>query len=116
MVLQRVHRDAQALGQGLRPQTLLLHDRRELHMAVAKALEREVGALERAEAPAADELSYHAYSAGAWAKAVSYGSRAGQRALSMHAPRAAVEHFGRSVEAAQKLGQRPALEVLRGRG
>src|SRR5579859_4083891 len=34
----------------------------------------------------------------------------------MHAPRAAVEHFGRAMDAAQKLGQSPPPEVIRGRG
>jgi DNA-binding CsgD family transcriptional regulator len=34
----------------------------------------------------------------------------------MHAPRAAVEHFGRAVEAAEKLGEAPSSAVLRGRG
>jgi DNA-binding CsgD family transcriptional regulator/tetratricopeptide (TPR) repeat protein len=88
---------------------LLGRERRGLHTDV-------LAALEQTEAPAVEELAYHAYSAGEWTRAVSYGAQAGRRALSMHAPRAAVEHFGRSLEAAQKLGQPAAAEVLRGRG
>jgi tetratricopeptide (TPR) repeat protein len=92
---------------------LLGRERRALHMDVLGALE-QLG--EDTGTPAWEELSYHAYAAGAWAKTITYASQAGQRALRMHAPRAAIEHFGRAVEAAQKLGQSPAPEVLRGRG
>jgi DNA-binding CsgD family transcriptional regulator len=88
---------------------LLGRERRGLHGDV-------LAALEQTEAPAVEELAYHAYSAGEWPRAVSYGAQAGQRALSMHAPRAAGEHFGHAVEAAQKLAQPTSPEVFRGRG
>jgi DNA-binding CsgD family transcriptional regulator/Flp pilus assembly protein TadD len=88
---------------------LLGRERRGLHADV-------LAALEQADRPVAEELSYHAYAAGTWSKAVRYGAQAGQHALSLHAPRAALEQFGRSLEATQKLGEPPAPEVLRGRG
>ncbi len=88
---------------------LLGRERRGLHADV-------LAALEQTEAATAEELSYHAYAAGAWPKAVRYGAQAGQHALSLHAPRAAVEQFRRSIEAAQRLGEPPAPELLRGRG
>ena len=88
---------------------LLGRERRALHTDVLTALEQ-------ADAPSAEELSYHAYAAGAWPKAIRSGAQAGQRALAMHAPRAAIEHFGRSIEAAQRLGQSADAAVLRGRG
>jgi DNA-binding CsgD family transcriptional regulator/tetratricopeptide (TPR) repeat protein len=88
---------------------LLGRERRSLHADV-------LAALEPTEAPAVEELAYHAYSAGEWPKAISYAAQAGQRALGMHAPRAAVEQFGRAVAAALKLGLPSAPEVLRGRG
>jgi DNA-binding CsgD family transcriptional regulator len=88
---------------------LLGRERRGLHTDV-------LAALEQTEAAAVEELAYHAYCAGEWPKAVSYASQAGQRALGMHAPRAAVEQFGRSIEAAMKLGQPSAPEAFRGRG
>ena len=69
-----------------------------------------------AGAAALEELSYHAYSAGVWPKTLTYGTQAGQRALRMHAPRAAIEHFERAIEAAEKLGQPPDAAVLRERG
>jgi DNA-binding NarL/FixJ family response regulator len=88
---------------------LLGRERRGLHADV-------LAALEELDAPAAEELSYHAYAAGAWSKAVMYGAQAGQHALGLHAPRAALEQFRRSVDAAQNLGEPAAGEVLRGRG
>ena len=63
-----------------------------------------------------EELSYHAHAAADWAKAARYARVAGDRALTMHAPRAAAEHFARAVESAEKLGQVPTVEVVRGRG
>lgn len=87
---------------------LLGRERRGLHTDV-------LAALEQTEAPALEELSYHAYSAGVWEKTLTYAAHAGLRAVSMHAPRAAIEHFGRAMDAAEKLGQSPPPEVLRGR-
>ena len=69
---------------------LLGRERRALHTDVLRALE-QVG--EHAGAPAWEELSYHSFAAGAWAKTSTYASEAGQRALGMHAPRAALEPF-----------------------
>jgi DNA-binding CsgD family transcriptional regulator len=92
---------------------LLGRERRSLHADVFAALEQLA---DEAGVPALDELSYHAYSAGIWPKTLTYASQAGQRALRMHAPRAAIEHFERAVEAAEKLGQPPDPAVVRERG
>jgi tetratricopeptide (TPR) repeat protein len=62
-----------------------------------------------------EELSYHAHAAAEWVKAMKYARLAGDRALTMHAPRAAVEHFARAVEAAEHLAQSPDAEMLRAR-
>jgi DNA-binding CsgD family transcriptional regulator/tetratricopeptide (TPR) repeat protein len=92
---------------------LLGRERRALHAEVFAALEQLT---RQAVEVSYEELSYHAHAAAAWAKTVGYGSAAGERALLMHAPRAAVEHFARVVDAAEKLGQSPGPAVLRGRG
>jgi DNA-binding NarL/FixJ family response regulator len=92
---------------------LLGRERRSLHADVLAALEQLA---DEAGAPALDELSYHAYSAGKWPKALTYASQAGQRALRMHAPRAAIEHFERAIDAAEKLGRSPDPAVVRERG
>jgi len=92
---------------------LLGRERRALHAEVLAALEQLA---RRADEAPLEELAYHAHAAAAWAKAVGYASGAGERALLMHAPRAAVEHFAHAIEAAEKLGQSPGPDVLRGRG
>ena len=92
---------------------LLGRERRGLHRDVLNALEQLTSSGERVPS---EELSYHAYAAAEWAKAAIYARLAGERSLAMHAPRAAVEHFARAVDAAEHLGESPAAEVLRGRG
>jgi DNA-binding CsgD family transcriptional regulator len=91
---------------------LLGRERRNLHGEVLHALEElsASGAIEPSE-----ELSYHAHAAAEWAKAASYARLAGERSLTMHAPRAAVEHFTRAIDAAVHIGESPAAEVLRAR-
>jgi DNA-binding NarL/FixJ family response regulator len=92
---------------------LLGRERRALHAEVLAALEHLT---RQADEVPSEELSYHAHAAAAWAKTVAHASAAGERALLMHAPRAAVEHFAHAVEAAEKLGQSPSPDLLRGRG
>jgi DNA-binding CsgD family transcriptional regulator/tetratricopeptide (TPR) repeat protein len=92
---------------------LLGRERRALHAEVLAVLEQFV---DSGDPVASEELSYHAYAAGAWAKATTYASLAGDRALAMHAPRAAVEHFTRAVDAAEKLALAPNRQLFRGRG
>jgi predicted ATPase len=72
---------------------LLGRERRALHAEVLAALEQFV---DSGDTVPSEELSYHAHAAAAWTKAAMYASVAGHRVLTMHAPRAAVEHFGRA--------------------
>ncbi|HEX6547496.1 MAG TPA: AAA family ATPase [Candidatus Dormibacteraeota bacterium] len=92
---------------------LLGRERRALHRAVAAALAR-------LDAPDPDgrvaALAYHAYEAEDWAEALRYAQRAGELALALDAPHAAVEQFTRAVEAAGHLGQSPSAHLLRSRG
>lgn len=92
---------------------LLGRERRSLHAEILAALEQLAN---DAGASPLDELSYHAHSAGVWPKTLTYATQAGQRALRMHAPRAAIEHFERAIEAAEKMGQSPNPRVLHERG
>jgi tetratricopeptide (TPR) repeat protein/DNA-binding CsgD family transcriptional regulator len=92
---------------------LLGPERRALHAEMLAVLEQFV---ESGDTVPSEELSYHAHAAGAWTKAAAYAGVAGHRALTMHAPRAAVEHFARAFDAAEKLNQPPNSEVVRGRG
>ncbi len=91
---------------------LLARERRALHARAGEALERtyEDSLDQRWMA-----LSYHFSEAQAWERALRYGLRAGDQAAALHHPAAAVEHFNRAIEAAERLGQRAPLEAWRGR-
>ncbi len=83
---------------------LLARERRTLHRRIADVLER-------ANDPADDahigDLAYHFSKATAWGQALTYARRAGERALALYAPRAALEHLMRAVEAAKYLPDAP---------
>lgn len=84
---------------------LLAHERKGLHRELAETIEHLAG--DALEAHLAD-LAYHHYGAGHWAQALTYGRRAGEAAQRLHAPRTAIEHFTRALEAAHRLtGPRP---------
>src|SRR5581483_8743037 len=51
-----------------------------------------------------------------WPQAMAYARRAGERAIALHAPRAAVEQLTCAAEAARRLGESPDLALLRARG
>ncbi|MBE7473757.1 MAG: AAA family ATPase [Anaerolineales bacterium] len=83
---------------------LLARERRPLHRLIADSLERlHAASPERVVA----DLAYHFYAAGAWEKALIYSQQAGERAQRLHAPRAAVEHYSRALEAAEALTPGP---------
>jgi DNA-binding CsgD family transcriptional regulator/tetratricopeptide (TPR) repeat protein len=78
---------------------LLTRERATLHRAVAEAAEQL-----DADAPNRhlDDLAYHFSQAKVWGKALAYAHQAGKRACRLHAPRAAVEHLTRALEAAEQ--------------
>lgn len=91
---------------------LLARERRMLHHTIAETLEHLAVAHVRESYLAA--LSYHYYQAEVWDKALIYGRRAGEKAYSLYAPNAAVEHFSRAIWAAQTMNL-PPLELYRAR-
>jgi DNA-binding CsgD family transcriptional regulator len=101
---------------------LLGRERQALHRVVAETLEAlDAGALDPSPkagtAAQAADLAYHFFCAGEWSKTLAYAQRAGQEAQRGYAPRAAVEHFTRALEAAQHLNQAlPLMPLYRGRG
>jgi predicted ATPase/DNA-binding CsgD family transcriptional regulator len=95
--------------------TLLARERRALHGTVAEALEAHYDAPSQREAHLAD-LAYHCYAAGAWAKALEYQQRAGERALALYAPGAAIEHLTHALEAADHLHVAPSSALYYARG
>jgi DNA-binding CsgD family transcriptional regulator len=92
---------------------LLARERRLLHRRVAETLE-QLGRARLEDAVA--DLAYHYAEAGLAEPALSYARRAGERALRMYAPHAALEHFNRAIDAEQQLGAPRDAELLRLRG
>jgi predicted ATPase len=91
---------------------VMLRERRAIHQTIGAALERLAGT--RLEAPAA-QLAYHFYQGGVWQKALECSQRAGQQAQALYAPREAITHFTRALDAAQQLGAASPYACLRGR-
>ncbi len=94
---------------------LLARERRTLHRALAEAIEQLYAATPMLDAHL-DDLAYHYFEAGVWSKAADYEQRAGEKALALYAPHAAIDHFSRALSALQRLsGTQPfALYRLRG--
>jgi DNA-binding CsgD family transcriptional regulator len=92
---------------------LLARERAALHRAVADALERQGGSPEAY----IESLAYHAYGARDWPRALAASARAADHALALHAPREALAHLDRALDAAQHAGVTPdaALRLSRGR-
>ncbi len=92
--------------------TLMQRERKAMHLAVGKAIERWAGSPGDAWAA---PLGYHFYHASAWQPAVEYSERAGEQAQALFAPREALTHFTRACDAARQLGIVPRRLSLRGR-
>jgi len=92
---------------------LLGRERQTLHRRVADALERVHA--DDADRHAAD-LGQHFHAAEAWEPALRYARRAGEQAQALNAPRAAVEHYNRALDAAERLGRSLPVDLLRARG
>ncbi|WP_069802192.1 helix-turn-helix transcriptional regulator [Thermogemmatispora onikobensis] len=92
---------------------MLVRECQLFHRALAEALERlEPARLEQR----LNDLALHCYEAGLWEKALDYARRAGERALALQTPRAALLHFSRALEAAAHLGQPAPARLWHGRG
>ncbi|MFN8533621.1 MAG: AAA family ATPase [Dehalococcoidia bacterium] len=89
---------------------LLVRERRGLHRTVAAAILAAGTTDENA-----GDLAYHFAEAEEWPAVLDWGARAGERALRLFAPVAAVTHFNLAVRAAEKLGTDPPAALLRSR-
>jgi len=92
---------------------LLARERRALHRSIAETMERIYADVLDEHL---DDLAYHFYAAGAWAKVLEYAQRAGEKAQRLYAPRTALEHFTHTLEAAHHLSLPPSPTVYRARG
>lgn len=93
---------------------LLARERQTLHHTIAQTIERLYPEAEPLEQQAAD-LAYHFYEAAVWDKALTYGQQAAERAQHLYAPGAAVDHYSRAIQAAQRLNLAPAAHLYRAR-
>ena len=94
---------------------LLARERRALHRRLAQALEQLFGGGPALDAHLAD-LAYHCFEGEEWEKAREYGQLAGEQALVLFAPRAAVEQLSWAVQAASHLSDPPPAALYRARG
>ncbi len=93
---------------------LLVRERLALHRTIAETMEQ---LYVDSPDPHLADLAYHFYEAGEWAKALVYAQRAGEKAQSLYAPRAAIEQFTHALEAARWLPERtPRPDLYRARG
>jgi len=94
---------------------LLAGERRVLHRTIAETIEARAFPSSVLDAQLVD-LAYHFFAGEVWAKAVEYGQRAGERALILYSPRAAIEHLTRTLEALKHLDRTSSVTVLQARG
>lgn len=94
-------------------ENLLIRERQTLHQALLDIFEKLPS--NQADLHLA-ELAYHAYQAQAWEAALRYGLRAGQHAIALHSPQAAIEHITHAVDATQHMGGEASWEMLMQRG
>jgi DNA-binding CsgD family transcriptional regulator/Tfp pilus assembly protein PilF len=105
-----------ALTQQAITASLLLRERQGLHRSLAETLERLFTASPTSRERYLEELAYHSSEAGMWEQALTYAQEAGEKALTLYAQRAAIDHFTRAVEAAHHLSQTPPASLYLARG
>jgi predicted ATPase/DNA-binding CsgD family transcriptional regulator len=94
---------------------LLARERRAVHHRLAKAIEQLFASPSALDAHLTD-LAYHCFQGEDWDKAREYGQRAGEQALTLFAPRAAVEQLSWAIQAASHLSDPPTYSLYRARG
>jgi tetratricopeptide (TPR) repeat protein len=92
---------------------LLARERIVLHQKIGEAIEQR--ATEFLD-PHIANLAYHFYQAEAWQKAMEYSQRAGEKAQTLYAPHAAIQHFNHALESALRLSLAPSSSAYRARG
>jgi DNA-binding NarL/FixJ family response regulator len=92
---------------------MLGHERRLMHLAVGEVLE---GLANLRRSDQLGDLGVHFFEAQVWSKALRFARLAGDQALSLYSPAAAIEHYNRAMLAAKQLGESTPVELLRARG
>jgi DNA-binding CsgD family transcriptional regulator len=92
---------------------LLLRERKGLHRTIAETMEQLFVSSVDAHLT---EVAHHFYEAGVWEKAFSYAKLAGEKALTLYAPRTAALHLTHALDAAHRLPVTPPSTVYHARG
>ena len=95
--------------------TLLKRELARCHLAVAETLEHLYAGTTQLDRFLGD-IAGHYYQARVWGKAQQYATEAGERAQRIFAPREAIDHFTRALQAAAELGQARPAGLHRSRG
>ncbi len=91
---------------------LLVRERQALHRTLPKSWNSSLPLLLLRERYLGD-LATHCYEAGLWERAMAYSQQMGEHALTLYAPRAAIDHLTHAVEAAHHLSLTPPAQVYR---
>ncbi len=92
---------------------LLARERKMLHRTIAETMECLYASdVERH----LTDFAYHFYEAGLWQHVLEYAQRAGEKAMSFYAPRAAIENFTHALNAEYQLSVIPPSSLFRVRG
>jgi DNA-binding CsgD family transcriptional regulator len=94
---------------------LLARERQALHRTLAETLEQLATSPSLCERYLGD-LAAHCYQAEMWEQAMVYEHRVGERALSLYAQRAAIDHLTRALDAADRLPSTPPSKLYHARG
>ena len=105
-----------ALTQQAIAAALLVRERQGLHRSLAETLERICAFSPASRERYLEDLAYHYYEAGMWEQILAYAQEVGEKALTLYAQQAAIDHFTRAVEATHHLSlmSPPHLYLLRG--
>src|SRR6266571_2537517 len=94
---------------------LLARERRSLHRTLAEAIDQLYTTSLMRDAYLED-LAYHCYEAGMWEQALAYAQEVGEKALTLYAQQAAIDHLTQAVDAAHHLSQTPPPHLYLARG
>jgi DNA-binding CsgD family transcriptional regulator/TPR repeat protein len=92
---------------------LLKRERKALHRTLAETMEQVYRTALDAHL---EDLADHFMRAEVWAKALTYAQRAGEKAQTLYAPRAAAQHFTNALEAARQMELPPPAHLHLARG
>lgn len=92
---------------------LLKRERKALHRTLAETMEQVYRTALDAHL---EDLADHFMRAEVWAKALTYAQRAGEKAQTLYAPRAAAQHFTNALEAARHMELPPPAHLHLARG